>query len=193
MKDVKKWSKATADQWSGRATEQKLVEYSEIYGDILLGMHRDMERHQTLIKQHDQNMRQGVARVIQVQAQLSQAVTQAEAHTKNASRFSEEAKSAALAAGLSAKESKGELEKSREFLNAVERKWQALSSTVEGQREQIRTLDSALKRSEERHSEDIRNLDLGFKRFRTRVMWSSAAAALVVIIGGLAWIIHFFR
>ena len=122
-KKIKEKSEQIIDGVSGHATEVKVTQYSEVYGEILLGMHRDMERHQTLIKQHDQNMRQGVARVIQVQAQLSQAVTQAEAHTKNASRFSEEAKSAALAAGLSAKESKGELEKSREFLNAVERKW----------------------------------------------------------------------
>ena len=163
------------DRLTGAKIEKDLAQYSETYGEILLGMHADMERHQTLIKEHDQNMREGVARVIQVQSQLSQAVTQAEADSKNASRFSEQAKSAALAAGGSAKESKEELEKAREFFNEVQQKWQALLPMVESQREEIRTLD------------------LIFKRFRTRVMWSSAAVALVVVVGGLAWIIHFFR
>src|SRR5208283_4922286 len=114
----------------------------------VLDMQRDMERHQTLIKEHDQNMRQGVARVIGVEAELkrrfddlSQAVAQAEAHSKNASCFSEQAKSAALAAGGSAKESKEELEKTKGFLNEVQGKWQVLLSMVETQREEIRTLD----------------------------------------------------
>jgi chromosome segregation ATPase len=170
------------DRLTGAKIEKELAQYSDVYGEILLGMHRDMERHQTLIKEHDQNMRQGVAHVIGVEAdikrrfdELSQAVTQAEAHSKNASRFSEQAKSAALAAGGSANESKEELEKTKEFLNEVQRKWQALLSMVESQGEEIRTLD------------------LTFKRFRTRVIWSSIAVALVVIIEGLAWIIHFSR
>jgi chromosome segregation ATPase len=188
------------DRLTGAKTEKDLAQYSEVYGEILLGMHRDMERHRTLIKEHDQNMRQGVARVIGVEAELrrrfdelSRAVTQAEAHSKNASRFSEQAKSAALAAGASAKESKEELDKTKEFLNEVQRKWQALLSMVESQREEVRTMDSTIKRLAERQRDEIRVLELIFQRFRARVMWSSAAIALVVIIGGLVWMIHFFR
>jgi hypothetical protein len=33
------------DRMTGRSVEKKLVEYSDIYGEILLGMHRDLEDH----------------------------------------------------------------------------------------------------------------------------------------------------
>lgn len=188
------------DLLTGAKTEKDLAQYSEVYGEILLGMHRDLERHQTLIKEHDLNMRQGVGRVIGVEAELknrldelSQAVTQAEAHSNNAFRFSEQAKSAALAAGGSAKESEGHTEETKEFLNEVQQKWQALLSIVETQKHEIRTMDATFKGMVESQRDEISALDLALKRFRTWVVWSSGAVALAVTIGGLAWMIHFFR
>jgi uncharacterized coiled-coil DUF342 family protein len=112
---IKKGSTEFYGRLTGHAIEQKVAQYSETYGEILLGMHRDMEK------------------------------------------------------------SKVEIEKTKELLNEVQQKGQALMSMVENQRDQIRSLDLAL------------------KQFRTRVMWSSAAAGLIVIVGGLAWMIHFFK
>jgi hypothetical protein len=160
---------------TGVKIEKKLTEYSEVYGEILVGMHREMEHHRTLIREHDENMRQGVAYVNQAQAQVSQAVIQAEAHSKDASHHSELAASAALAADGYAKECKQELEKTKEFASDVQRKWQELLLKVEGLNQELHTLT------------------LTFKRFRTRVIWSSAAIAVVAIIGGLAWMIHCIR
>jgi chromosome segregation ATPase len=173
-----KFKQAMADFYgrlAGHAVEKDLADYSEVYGEILLGMHRDMERHQALINEHDQNMRQGVARVSEVQAQLSQAVAKAEEARKNACSLSEQAESAALAAAVSAKELKKHLDETKAFVLEARREWQALLATVDSQRDEIRTLDLTL------------------KRFRARVKWSTAALALVVIIGGLAWMVHFFR
>lgn len=41
---------------TGRSVEQKVTEYSEIYGEILLGIHREIESHHKRI--HDCNVRE---------------------------------------------------------------------------------------------------------------------------------------
>ena len=112
---IKKGSGEFCGRLTGHAIAKKVTQYSETYGEILLGMHRDMEK------------------------------------------------------------SKVEIEKTKECLNEVQQKGQALLLMVENQRD------------------EISSLGLTFKQFRTRVMWSSACMGLGVMIGGLAWMIHFFR
>ena len=163
------------DRLTGAKTEKDLAEYSEVYGEVLLGMHRDLERHRTLINAHDENMRQGIARVTHAEGQLSNALAKAEADSQDALRFSEQAKASALAADASAKGSRADLEKATGLLDDAQQRWQALLSKVENQ------------------ASEIRALALAFQRFRTRMMWSTGAVSLAVIIGGLAWILHFFR
>lgn len=41
---------------SGKDVEDKIKEYSEIYGEVLLGMHRDIQSHQRLIQDSKQGM-----------------------------------------------------------------------------------------------------------------------------------------
>jgi CHASE3 domain sensor protein len=169
------------DRLTGAKIENELAQYSDVYGEILLGMHRDMERHQAVITQHDSDMRQGLSHLKQLEVniakrftELNQAVTQAEEHTKGAYRFSEEAKSAAVVAGGIVKEAKEEQEKNKEFLTEVQKKWQELMPMIENQRDEIHTLS------------------LAFKRFRSLLIWSIATIVLLVVIGGLAWKLHFF-
>jgi hypothetical protein len=106
---------------------------------------------------------------------LSNALAKAEADSQDALRFSEQAKASALAADASAKGSRADLEKATGLLDDAQQRWQALLSKVENQ------------------ASEIRALALAFQRFRTRMMWSTGAVSLAVIIGGLAWILHFFR
>lgn len=40
---------------SGKNVEEKVVEYSEIYGEILLGMHRDLETMQRRVSEYRDN------------------------------------------------------------------------------------------------------------------------------------------
>lgn len=40
----------TRDRLTGRAVEEKLDEYSEVYGEVLLGMHREIQAHKDLIR-----------------------------------------------------------------------------------------------------------------------------------------------
>jgi hypothetical protein len=35
---------------SGKAVEDKIAEYSEVYGEVLLGLHRDLENHSRLLQ-----------------------------------------------------------------------------------------------------------------------------------------------
>jgi hypothetical protein len=169
------------DRLTGANIEKELAQYSEVYGEILLGIHRDMERHQAVITQHDQDMRLRLSHLKQLEVniatkftELNQAVIQAEAHTKGAYRFSEEAKSAALAAAMSVKESKEEQEKNKKFLNEVQEMYQTVMPMIESQRDEIQTLS------------------LSFKRFRTVLIWSIATIVILMAIGGLAWKLHFF-
>jgi len=37
------------DQITGRGVEKKIAEYADIYGEVLLGMHRDLEDHRRQI------------------------------------------------------------------------------------------------------------------------------------------------
>ncbi len=104
------------DRLTGANIEKNLAQYSEVYGEILLGMHRDLERHRALIQEHDERMREGLARFGLIQDQMGQAVTKAETHSENASRFCEAAKSAAVFADGTAKQSKEELDKAKGFL-----------------------------------------------------------------------------
>lgn len=41
---------------SGKDIEDNLKEYGEIYGEVLLGMHRDIQSHQRLIQDSHQGM-----------------------------------------------------------------------------------------------------------------------------------------
>ena len=38
------------DKISGKAVEEKIGEYSEVYGEILLGLHKELERQNTLLE-----------------------------------------------------------------------------------------------------------------------------------------------
>ena len=39
---------------SGKTVEEKIEEYSEVYGEILLGLHKELEQHSTLLEKHEQ-------------------------------------------------------------------------------------------------------------------------------------------
>ena len=39
---------------SGKAVEEKIGEYSEVYGEVLLGLHKELERQNTLLEKHEQ-------------------------------------------------------------------------------------------------------------------------------------------
>ena len=42
------------DKISGKAVEEKIGEYSEVYGEVLLGLHKELERQNTLLEKHEQ-------------------------------------------------------------------------------------------------------------------------------------------
>ena len=42
------------DKISGKAVEEKIGEYSEVYGEVLLGLHKELEKQNTLLEKHDQ-------------------------------------------------------------------------------------------------------------------------------------------
>ena len=46
----------TKDRLTGKAVEDKLDEYSEVYGEVLLGMHRDIQAQRTLIHDYRDEM-----------------------------------------------------------------------------------------------------------------------------------------
>ena len=39
---------------SGKTVEEKIEEYSEVYGEILLGLHKELEKQNTLLEKHEQ-------------------------------------------------------------------------------------------------------------------------------------------
>ena len=39
---------------SGKNVENKIEEYSEVYGEILLGLHKGLEQHSNLLEKHEQ-------------------------------------------------------------------------------------------------------------------------------------------
>lgn len=41
---------------SGKAVEDKITEYSEVYGEVLLGLHRDLENHNRLLQDHQRRL-----------------------------------------------------------------------------------------------------------------------------------------
>ena len=42
------------DKISGKAVEEKIGEYSEVYGEVLLGLHKELEKQSTLLEKHEQ-------------------------------------------------------------------------------------------------------------------------------------------
>ena len=41
---------------SGKAIEDKIEEYSEVYGEVLLGLHRDIERQNRFLQDYKQQL-----------------------------------------------------------------------------------------------------------------------------------------
>ncbi|NOT21372.1 MAG: hypothetical protein HOP22_01410 [Nitrospiraceae bacterium] len=41
----------TWDKISGKTVEDKVTEYSEVYGEVLLGLHRDLERQNRFLQE----------------------------------------------------------------------------------------------------------------------------------------------
>ncbi len=87
---------------SGRAIEDKVSRYSEVYGEILLGMHRDVERLHAIVAEHDRKMQHALAYVARAEAEIGKksemldaAVSQAKHYAESASRLSEAAQSIA--------------------------------------------------------------------------------------------------
>ena len=39
---------------SGKVVEEKIGEYSEVYGEVLLGLHKELERQNILLEKHEQ-------------------------------------------------------------------------------------------------------------------------------------------
>ena len=52
MKKITKKLKEAKDRFSGAAVESKIKEYSEIYGAILLGIHKDMQSQKRTLEEH---------------------------------------------------------------------------------------------------------------------------------------------
>lgn len=46
----------TVDTFTGKAVEEKVREYSEVYGEILLGLHRDIEKQNRLFQDCQQRL-----------------------------------------------------------------------------------------------------------------------------------------
>ena len=44
------------DKISGKAVEEKIGEYSEVYGEVLLGLHKELEKQSTLLEKHEQQL-----------------------------------------------------------------------------------------------------------------------------------------
>ena len=42
------------DKISGKAVEEKIGEYSEVYGEVLLGLHKELEKQNTLLEKYEQ-------------------------------------------------------------------------------------------------------------------------------------------
>lgn len=52
------------DKISGKAVEDKVREYSEVYGEVLLGLHRDLEKQNRFLQECQQRL---VAQAKQIQ------------------------------------------------------------------------------------------------------------------------------
>lgn len=44
------------DRFTGKSLEDKIGQYSEVYGEVLLGMHRDIETQKKLVHDYRQEM-----------------------------------------------------------------------------------------------------------------------------------------
>jgi TolA-binding protein len=64
------------DKISGKAVEDKVGEYSEIYGEVLLGLHREVERHNDLWDIHEKHLQEKIAPLTGDIERLKQQVTQ---------------------------------------------------------------------------------------------------------------------
>jgi hypothetical protein len=53
---------------TGKAVEDKVTEYSEVYGEVLLGLHRDLENQKRLLQDYRERL---IAPTNEVQDQLS--------------------------------------------------------------------------------------------------------------------------
>ena len=171
---------------TGRTVEVKVDKYSEIYGEVLLGMHRDLLEHNVTINRYERVMQQGLATVDQVRTEMTEDVAKVEgllADTKrckdDASKYSatglmdsQNALKAAASAESAAKRSEKSAMECDTIANKAEEYRRGLVSRVEEQEQQLEKF-----RSE-------------YRKFRRRVLLVLGSAAALVLIGVITWILH---
>jgi len=81
---------------SGRTVEEKLAQYSEVYGEVLLGMHRDLEQFRGAVTEHNKNIGAALGHIADVDANVTRkseglnlALVQAREYSERASRSCE--------------------------------------------------------------------------------------------------------
>ena len=58
---------------SGKTVEEKIEEYSEVYGEILLGLHKELEKQNTILEKHEQqfnSQEENLQEQIQLKSQI---------------------------------------------------------------------------------------------------------------------------
>ncbi|MCY3680067.1 MAG: hypothetical protein OXH16_01625 [Gemmatimonadetes bacterium] len=135
------------NKFSGKNVENKVEEYSEVYGEILLGLHKELEKQGALLEQQEQHFNSQVenlhGQVKDVGSSLKKLEDRSE---QNHSQIT------------------GELEKQGALLEQQE---QHFNSQVENLHGQVKDVGSSLKKLEDRSEQNHSQITGEFKSFRS--------------------------
>ncbi|MFZ0683977.1 MAG: hypothetical protein WAM89_00410 [Terriglobales bacterium] len=165
---------------SGRSTEEKVVQYSEVYGEVLLGMHREIERFRSVVNEDSRNVKTALTHIADVDtdvtkkaAELGAALAQTKEYSERAYRFCEAAQSSAAALENSLEKAHSDARATRNLLEALDGNYQTLLTRSEHLQKKLDDMATAI------------------AQLRRRVMWLGATI-IVFVIGGLgAWAVLF--
>lgn len=175
---------------TGQSVAEKVSEYSEIYGEVLLGMHRDMQRHNATIAHHASAMQEGLvtlnqrlATLDQTQLELSKNAARTEEVLANAQKCKDETSKYCKAASV-ASQNAAKAAAAAEV--ASDRSATECAKTAEDVEQRCRGLITIL----EKHEQKLEMLRDEYHTFRARVRWAFGLTTALVLIGAITWILQ---
>ena len=134
-------------KFSGKDVQDKIEDYSEIYGEILLGLHKELERQNAGLEKQEQHFNAQVKNLHDQTNDLASSLKKLEDHTEqNHLQITDElAKQGAL----------------------IKKQEQHFNSQVENLHGQVKDLGSSLKKLEDRSEQNHLQITDEFKSFRT--------------------------
>jgi len=189
------------DTLTGRSVEERIAQYSEVYGEILLGLHRDKDRHETLIQNLHRlhtDLTQETGLLADSLKELGRRVEDAESEVANkiGSILSSVERLCSDVSGVQERQDRL-VQETKQHLNALREETHALTDRVNGLESRFgrALLDLAGRIEEYRGITDrfravVSEAESNGKRFRTLGLLCGLSCVFVVIWGLVLWMIR---